>query len=212
MTFPVTSLAAALTAGALMTGLDDTQAQGPVLEPQPVLGFDSPDAAAQWVVVNDNVMGGRSEGGPEFTGETVVFSGSTNTNGGGFSSIQTIEQDWEQLAEADGLLLRVRGDGREYMARLRTDARVGGRRVAYHQSFETSSDGSWTEVRIPFEDFRATIFGQDVSNWAATFDPAKVCTLGFMIYDKQDGPFRLEIDWVKAYTGEPLPADHNETL
>ncbi|MFG0305778.1 MAG: CIA30 family protein [Phycisphaerales bacterium JB040] len=182
------------------------------LEPRTVLDFDSADAAERWVVVNDNVMGGRSEGGPEFTGQTVLFTGTTNTNGGGFSSIQTVEQAWDTLADADGLLVRVRGDGREYIARLRTDARVMGRRVAYHQTFQTSPDGSWAVVRIPFDKFRATVFGEDVSRWAAEFDPARVRTLGFMIYDKQDGPFRLEIDWVKAYTGEALPPDHDETL
>jgi hypothetical protein len=38
-----------------------------------------------WFVVNDGVMGGRSEGGFRLGESALVFSGVTNTNGGGFS-------------------------------------------------------------------------------------------------------------------------------
>ena len=29
----------------------------------------------------------------------------------------------------------------------------------------------------------------------------KIESIGVMIYDKKDGPFRLEVDWIKAYAG-----------
>ena len=48
---------------------------------------DSPDFG--WYVQNDNVMGGRSEGGFDISSGQLIFSGNTNTNGGGFSSIRT---------------------------------------------------------------------------------------------------------------------------
>ena len=47
-----------------------------------------------WIVVNDNVMGGRSEGGFSFKKKCLLFSGNTNTNGGGFSSIRTKPSDF----------------------------------------------------------------------------------------------------------------------
>ena len=42
-----------------------------------------------WYVVNDNVMGGRSEGTFTIEQGTLRFAGRTNTDGGGFSSIRT---------------------------------------------------------------------------------------------------------------------------
>ena len=50
--------------------------------------IDTPGAELAWQTVNDNVMGGRSRGGHTREGGTLVFAGSTNTRGGGFSSIR----------------------------------------------------------------------------------------------------------------------------
>ena len=52
-------------------------------------GFKSNEPDLQWYVQNDTVMGGRSEGGFSIVDEELLFSGVTNTNGGGFSSIRT---------------------------------------------------------------------------------------------------------------------------
>ncbi len=161
-----------------------------------LVDFDEPNVAQTWITVNDNVMGGRSKGGPAFADGILTFSGSTNTNGGGFSSIRTRPRDWN-LDEANGLIVRVRGDGRTYKADMLTDQRIGNFPVAFRADFETKA-GEWQEIRIPFAKFIGTIFGQPVGD-RARFDKAKVETLGFMIYDGKDGPFQLEVDWIKAY-------------
>ena len=92
---------------------------------------ESPVALAdlEWIVVNDNVMGGRSEGGFETDNGELGFAGSTNTNGGGFSSIRSrpVQAD---LSAFEGIQLRVRGDGRRYTWRLTTDARWMGRELS----------------------------------------------------------------------------------
>ena len=51
--------------------------------------FTGEQAGPGWYVVNDNVMGGRSEGDFEVGQGELRFAGRTNTNGGGFSSIRT---------------------------------------------------------------------------------------------------------------------------
>ena len=71
-----------------------------------------------WRVINDNVMGGRSVGAVTRTEEFLSFSGSLNTNGGGFASIRVPAGNL-MANEATGVRLRVRGDGREYTFRLR---------------------------------------------------------------------------------------------
>ncbi|MEL7485448.1 MAG: CIA30 family protein, partial [Planctomycetota bacterium] len=63
--------------------------------------FRGEKVSAEWIAVNDNVMGGRSSGGPAFDDGVLTFAGTTNTNGGGFSSIRTVPGQWD-LAEYDG--------------------------------------------------------------------------------------------------------------
>ena len=50
--------------------------------------FDDPVANERWTMRNDDVMGGRSEGGVRFEDSAMVFSGDIHTNGGGFSSVR----------------------------------------------------------------------------------------------------------------------------
>ena len=60
-----------------------------------------------WYVVNDDVMGGRSEGNFKVEQGELRFAGRTNTDGGGFSSIRTrpVELDLSKYA---GIQLQVR--------------------------------------------------------------------------------------------------------
>jgi hypothetical protein len=143
-----------------------------------------------WTAINDSVMGGRSQGGYTIEEGILHFHGVTNTDGGGFSSIRS-SPELPALTGREAVRLRVRGDGRTYTFRLDT----GNTRAAYWAEFATVT-GVWTEVRLPFDSF--------VARWRGRYldlpppDPASVIGVGFMIYDKRDGPFRLEVDWIRV--------------
>ena len=156
-------------------------------------GPNTPDLG--WYVVNDNVMGGRSEGGFRQQEEGLLFSGRTNTRGGGFSSIRTRPMQLD-LATHEGIQLRVRGDGRRYTWRLTTTARWRGRQVAYWADFETRQ-GEWHTVNIPFSRFIPRFRGYELDGPA--LDPDQITGMGLMIYDNQDGPFELQLASVHAY-------------
>lgn len=157
--------------------------------------FTSNTSDMGWYVVNDNVMGGRSEG--DFIQEQgkLGFAGRTNTNGGGFSSIRT-EPLQLDLSNFAGIRLKVKGDGRRYTWRLTTDARWRGRQISYWADFETSN-GTWTTVNIPFDRFNPQYRGYQLDGPA--LDAAQIRGMGLMIYDNQDGPFELELASVNAY-------------
>ncbi|MEL6795827.1 MAG: CIA30 family protein [Planctomycetota bacterium] len=159
--------------------------------------FSGEEVSAEWIIVNDNVMGGRSSGGPTFDGGVLSFTGNTNTNGGGFSSIRTVPGQWD-LSEYDGLRLRVRGDGRTYLAEIRTDVTFQGRAVAYRAEFKTEKGDEWQEITVPFAAFKPSSWGRDISDQVEVLDTSDIKTLGFMIYDGLDGAFKLEADWIKA--------------
>lgn len=163
------------------------------------VSFLDDTASEQWITVNDGVMGGRSSGGPSFADGLMTFSGVTNTNGGGFSSIRTRPAEWA-FGDADGLLFRVRGDGRKYIVAVTSDTRIGSWDVSYWAEFQTSGDGQWQTVQIPFSGFVPTMFGEDVSGRVATLEPRDAETLGLYIYDKKDGPFKLDVAWIGTYT------------
>ena len=157
---------------------------------------DTPDLG--WYVQNDNVMGGRSEGGFETEPGELIFAGSTNTNGGGFSSIQT--QPFEvDLSNEDGIQLRVKGDGRRYTWQLQTTALYRGYRVSYWAEFETQ-DGEWSTVNIPFSSFYPQFRGFKLDG--PELASGQITEMGLYIYDKKDGPFELHLDSVEAYSAD----------
>ncbi len=160
--------------------------------------FTAADSDLRWYVVNDNVMGGRSEGDFEQSDGQLRFAGNTNTDGGGFSSIRTrpVELD---LSNYDGVRLHVKGDGRRYTWRLTTTARWRGREVSYWAEFGTRN-GTWSTVDIPFASFVPRFRGNRLDSPA--LDPGQITGMGLMIYDKRDGPFELHLDSVRAYAAD----------
>ena len=154
---------------------------------------DSPNLG--WYIVNDNVMGGRSEGDFNETKGELYFSGRTNTRGGGFSSIRTQSMRLD-LSEHAGIRLRVKGDGRRYTWRLATTARWRGREISYWADFETVA-GEWRTVDIPFSSFIPRFRGYELDGPA--LDTEVITGMGLMIYDKLDGPFEIRLASVHAF-------------
>ncbi len=176
-------------------------ASGPLAEDDPdneilLTDFTSDTADLGWYVLNDNVMGGRSEGSFEEQRATLVFTGNTNTRGGGFSSIRTRAMQLDLSGQA-GIRLYVNGDGRRYTWRLTTNASWRGRQVSYWADFETRN-GSWTTVDIPFSRFIPRFRGYELNGPA--LDPGRITSMGLMIYDSQDGPFEISLASVRAYS------------
>ena len=156
--------------------------------------------AADWFVVNDGVMGGVSSSTMEVTSDgTGVFAGRLSLeNNGGFASVRTAPAAGDLSAFA-GLVLRVRGDGRRYQVRLRTDDSFDG--LAYRAEFDTEP-GSWITVVLPFDTFSPTYRGYVPPN-AAPLNPGAIRQFGLLIADKREGEFRLEVQRVLAVRDLP---------
>lgn len=152
--------------------------------------MDTPESVKQWRAVNDGVMGGLSSGGPKFHEGHMVFEGVINKNGGGFSSIRARVVPGI-LAGERALKFRIKSDGRAYKATLRTDAQMGWREVSFQAPLSAAAPGEWDEVIVPFARLKASVFGRPVRG--AEFDSARVQSIGIILADGQDGPFRLEV-------------------
>lgn len=150
-----------------------------------------------WQIVNDGVMGGLSEGRVDFAGgEILRFSGTLSLeNNGGFTTVRSGDLDLD-LSNDLGLLLRVKGDGRTYEARLDSDARFRGNSVSFAGTFETEKD-RWIQVKVPFTEFKGSFRGMDLPDMK--LNPAAVERVWILLADKKEGPFELEVDWIRTY-------------
>jgi len=155
-----------------------------------VTELDSRLINLSWRVVNDTVMGGRSRGSLDVTPDKLTFTGVTNTNGGGFASIRTVPQKLN-LNDASKIAIRLLGDGRTYTFRLASNKL----RISYWLNFQTKNN-TWQEIELPFASFWPNWRGRKLN--APPISSSDITALGIMIYDGQNGPFRLEVDWIKA--------------
>lgn len=191
---PSTALSCSLVLLALLCApLSASEADN--LDTLSLTGFtaDSPDFG--WYVQNDNVMGGRSEGGFAIASEELIFSGNTNTNGGGFSSIRTqpLEHD---LSAYTGIRVKVKADGRRYTWGIQTDALWRGRRINYWADFDTLADQTMV-IDIPFVNFLPQFRGFKLDG--PELDTGQIAEFSLYQYDKTDGPFALRLISVEAY-------------
>jgi monofunctional biosynthetic peptidoglycan transglycosylase len=152
--------------------------------------------AEPWRSIDDVVMGGVSSSRMVVRDGVGTFFGEVSlANNGGFASARSLPARHD-LSEFDGLTLRVRGDGKTYGFRLRTSSSFDG--VSYQIKF-TPPAGEWADVAIGFSEFQPVFRGRRVPG-AEPLDPSRVKTLGVIISDKQTGPFRLDIRWIRGWT------------
>lgn len=158
-----------------------------------VLDFRDPAPGLAWTSVDDRVMGGVSASQVETTPEGLVFRGVVSLEQkGGFASIRAQPREYG-LAGATAFLLHVQGDGQTYKFGIRTDDALDG--VEYQARVATSA-GQWIEVVLPITDFQPTFRGRRVD--APALDPARIRIFGFLIADRQAGPFRWVIASIRA--------------
>ena len=161
-----------------------------------VINFDKSVESKNWIVINDVVMGGVSESSFQATNNgTAVFSGVVSLeNNGGFASANRNPAQFD-FSNSDGIRFRIKGDGKKYKISLKNDGQFNG--FSYRVEFETKKD-EWLTIDAPFESFIPMLMGQKTS--APPIDRTNIKTFGFLIADKQAGPFRLEIDWIGGYS------------
>ena len=157
-----------------------------------VFGFTDDSA---WPSIDDRVMGGVSQSRMTVRDGVARFEGTLSyEQNGGFTSVRS-SPGQHDLGAFDGLALRIRGDGRTYDLRLRTDASFDG--VSYRARFTPPADGRWQVVHLPFTAFAPVFRGRSVPRFPA-LDPAALRSFGLLLADGPAGAFWLEIDWIRA--------------
>jgi monofunctional biosynthetic peptidoglycan transglycosylase len=167
----------------------------PAPRPSPLFDFADPIRDGGFAPIDDAVMGGRSRSRAEVAGGRLRFEGQVSLDdGGGFASIRSAPAPLD-LSGAAGVALRVRGDGKRYKIDLRTDDAPDG--VTWQAAFETAT-GGWEVILLPLDHFAPVVRGRSAPS-AGPLRPDRIRTVGLLISDRQEGPFRLEIAALAGY-------------
>jgi NADH dehydrogenase [ubiquinone] 1 alpha subcomplex assembly factor 1 len=153
------------------------------------------DASRQWQAVNDGVMGGLSKGQSMVDANGVlVFSGTLSlANNGGFASIRC-KSAADAFKAGDAIVIRAKGDGREYLFNLYTRTR----RMAFsYRAALVVPAEEWADLVVPLTECVPTSFGRRVQGMGPV-DPSQISGIGFMLADKKPGAFRLEVQSIKV--------------
>lgn len=148
----------------------------------------------KWRSVNDSVMGGLSKGASyETEASHRMFTGEISLkNNGGFSSIRSSGAKYD-LSQYSGMQITVRGDGRKYFFTSRSG---GSSRLAYWSPVQSAA-GQWQTIKVPFSSFYATSFGRTIPGFK--LNTKTISSFGFMLYDKKEGEFSLEVKSIRPY-------------
>jgi hypothetical protein len=156
--------------------------------------WKSPDHV-DWINVDDPVMGGRSRSTTHVVYDSdtpvLLFEGNVSlANNGGFCSTRTEGTTWH-FPNATAFVLDVRAaaesEPRRYAFTVRTSSDTSG---SYRCWFEPVAH-EWTSLHLPIEDFEFFRRGTHIAS-ARPLDPTTLHAVGFLIGDKQEGPFALD--------------------
>ena len=161
----------------------------------PLLDSNGKTSKIKWSIVNDTVMGGRSSSRWVKNPSALAFEGFLSLeNNGGFASVRHDLNNID-LRSTDGIFIKVKGDGRKYQFRIRSQA---SRWANYSQEFITKKDTVQTFF-LPYKDFKPSWRGRSVRN-VPTLVGKDVKGIGFLLGDKVQGKFKLEVLNISAST------------
>jgi len=153
--------------------------------------FNKDADLSDWYVMDDVVMGGRSDGNLKINeeGHGIFFGDVSLENNGGFSSIQ-YKFDTKLVYRYKICKIRLKGDGKSYQFRMKSNDFD---RHSYISHFETS--GEWETIEIPMADMYPSFRGRklDLPNYSGK----KLSQISFLISNKKAEAFELELDWIE---------------
>ena len=156
-----------------------------------IFDFNKNSSISNWVVVDDVVMGGRSNGNFQLNkdGKGVFYGKVSLENNGGFSSLR-YGFNKLNLEKFKSIILKIKGDGKNYQFRIKhksTDY------ASYITSF--SSSGEWQEIEITLNSMYPSFRGRKLDE--PNFFHKSIEEVTFLIANKRNEDFILLIDKIE---------------
>lgn len=161
------------------------------MNPKVIFDFGPNEDLSYWTVVNDVVMGGRSESylGLNDEGHGVFEGDVSLENNGGFSSIRC---NYERVDVEDyqKVVITLKGDGKNYQFRVKAKANDY---YSYILPFPTS--GEWEAIEIPLKEMYPAFRGRLLDQ--PNFNHPYFEQIAFLIGNKKNEHFKLLIDKIE---------------
>ena len=158
-----------------------------------IYDFNNQSNLSNWVVVNDDVMGGISscEMSVDMDGNGVFEGQISTANNGGFSSIR-LKLDRVEVKEDAYFQIKLKGDNKNYQLRIKTNERDY---YSYVIPFKTSTE--WETITIALNDMYPSFRGRKLAMDNFRDDYFEQIT--FLIGNKKNETFRLIIDSIVLF-------------
>lgn len=161
------------------------------MAPKVMFQFNQKSEINNWLIVDDNVMGGKSLSTFKLNTDGYgVFGGSISLeNNGGFCSVR---YSFEKVKLKGNSKIRIKllGDGKNYQFRIKSNS---GDYYSYITTFSTS--GVWQETEISLKDMYPSFRGRRLDKPNFSEDYFEEIT--FLIGNKKKEDFKLMIDRIE---------------
>lgn len=156
-----------------------------------IFDFNSEANIYNWKIVDDVVMGGKSNGNfnlnedgfGHFWGEVSL------ENNGGFSSVRYRFKS-KKLNSKTKIVLTVKGDKKTYQFRLKNK-----RRNYYSYIYNFNTNGEWQTIEFLLSDLSPSFRGRKLNQ--KNFNHNQIEELAFLIANKKNENFNLLIDKIE---------------
>ena len=141
------------------------------------------------MIVNDSVMGGLSTSNVTRNENGLFYNGNVSLeNNGGFASLRML-WPFDVNEEFKKIKIHIKGDGKIYQFRLRTNLGFDG--AAYVYEFKTTKD-KWQTVEMELKEFVPSFRGRKLTNMPKlTLKDVK--QMGVLIASYQTGDFEFKL-------------------
>lgn len=156
-----------------------------------IFDFQKDKDISNWYVIEDRVMGGKSDG-KFFLNEEghAQFEGMVSLdNNGGFVSVR-YDMPRMDIENHQFILIRLKGDGKKYQFRIKNKDQ---NYYSYITEFSTSSE--WQEIKIPLKEMYPSFRGRKLNQ--PNFEHDLIDEIGFLIGNKKNEKFQLLIDKIE---------------
>ena len=156
-----------------------------------IFNFNQNSNLRNWRIVDDVVMGGRSEGNFKITSEgNGMFWGNVSLeNNGGFSSVRYVFNK-TNVKGYTKIVIRVKGDRKDYQFRLKANSNDY---YSYIMPFSTL--GEWETIEIPLDEMYPSFRGRKLS--MSNFSGDSIEEIAFLIANYKAEEFKLLIDSIE---------------
>lgn len=164
-----------------------------------IFDFGKEKDGADWMIVNDGVMGGLSRGKIEYTENSLIFSGSVSLeNNGGFTSFRSPYSRYD-LAAHDKIEIKYRSKGLDCALSIDQYRRFW---RPNHKMSIPSSKGEWVTVTTSLSELGQYEMGRKTGRTMSENASRNTIRLGLITDAKEVGSFTLEIEYIKFYTSK----------